>query len=867
MKEKTDIFLFEQTERDFTHNGIGVLEDFMEEPEINRIINGRYAMIGVYDLFGQLADRIKKGMIIKAMCPNGTYQPFRIDTLTKTSDSIEFQAKHYCYDANRNFVESLFVPNGNGQTIMRELQSNLTFKQEFVYRSDVETTHQFTAKEGHPIDILIGSNNGNQNLTGVVSGELDMYDTTIYLRDRLGSDNGFRVDYGINLEAIEETIEEQELPNSLYLIGAVPEGDYDEEREPIVLKYLEAPGIVVTDENRVIRKYKNEDCETKEQLRQWADNVLFAKQKIHLPKVIHKISMVDLAGTIEYAEYESFVTLDIGDTVHGIMQSNGEAIEERMIEYSWYPRLAEYKSLTLGNDYEFYTQSTQDSINSTLNEMIKTKQELSESLVNATELINGVDGGSVYQYPKNRPYATYYLDSDSIESAKEVMVLNNKGIGFSKKGWQGPFSQAWTIDGVLNADFIKAGTLEGVTVKTTNNGAGQVVLSGGEIKIHTFSWANYQKVGAIGPASGNGEGFVISPEKGCFFLLTNGEGYPILKIPTTSNQANPEWETKGKHTHNGEFHIRGKLIVNGKEITGSTGSGNGTPPILTTEQEKNAWFIWQYFKNNGWTEQSIAGMLGNMQSESGIIPDIDEHGGGGGYGLVQWTPKSKLVDWCNERGVDYRTLDSQCQRIQWEMKNEVQWLSTNNYPYTFRTYTQKTNISECAWAFLVNYERPANANQPIRAIQAQYWYDKFTSIGNYDWKNPVRSQYIVTQEWDDNDYWSGGVSGNHGGIDLASVPAGSKSPIYSAKSGTVMTRATGTVEGNYLMIDHGNSYYTYYGHLDSFSVAQGQTVTTDTIIGVMGTTGGSTGVHLHFEVRKGGSSSNYRINPRDVINF
>ncbi|MBO0474185.1 M23 family metallopeptidase, partial [Enterococcus ureasiticus] len=108
----------------------------------------------------------------------------------------------------------------------------------------------------------------------------------------------------------------------------------------------------------------------------------------------------------------------------------------------------------------------------------------------------------------------------------------------------------------------------------------------------------------------------------------------------------------------------------------------------------------------------------------------------------------------------------------------------------------------------------------------------------------------------------------HGGIDLASMPPGTKPPIYAAKSGVVIISGSNpSFEGNYVMIDHLDGYYTYYGHFDSVNVKQGDKVTTSSILGIMGMTGTATGVHLHFEVRKGGQSSDFRINPRDVIKF
>ncbi len=62
--------------------------------------------------------------------------------------------------------------------------------------------------------------------------------------------------------------------------------------------------------------------------------------------------------------------------------------------------------------------------------------------------------------------------------------------------------------------------------------------------------------------------------------------------------------------------------------------------------------------------------------------------------------------------------------------------------------------------------------------------------------------------------------------------------------------------GNHVIVDHGNGYQTLYGHLSSLDVSQGQYVSKGQRLGTMGSTGWSTGPHLHFEIRYGGSYLN-----------
>ncbi|WP_369807578.1 murein hydrolase activator EnvC family protein [Lawsonibacter hominis] len=95
---------------------------------------------------------------------------------------------------------------------------------------------------------------------------------------------------------------------------------------------------------------------------------------------------------------------------------------------------------------------------------------------------------------------------------------------------------------------------------------------------------------------------------------------------------------------------------------------------------------------------------------------------------------------------------------------------------------------------------------------------------------------------------------SHTGID---VPAPARTPILAAKSGQVVTSARHSSYGNYVVIDHGNGSSTLYAHMSSRNVTEGQMVKQGDVIGYVGTTGSSTGNHLHLEIRE-----NYtRINP------
>lgn len=129
------------------------------------------------------------------------------------------------------------------------------------------------------------------------------------------------------------------------------------------------------------------------------------------------------------------------------------------------------------------------------------------------------------------------------------------------------------------------------------------------------------------------------------------------------------------------------------------------------ESLHNAQLVANYFGGR-WSPQAISAMCGNMRVESSINPDMYEYGytweEDRGYGLVQWTPRSKYWDWALSRGLPPRHGDSQLARIEYEVENNIQWIPIADYNYmTFEEFTQSTaSVTYLTEAFTWCYERP-----------------------------------------------------------------------------------------------------------------------------------------------------------------
>ena len=122
---------------------------------------------------------------------------------------------------------------------------------------------------------------------------------------------------------------------------------------------------------------------------------------------------------------------------------------------------------------------------------------------------------------------------------------------------------------------------------------------------------------------------------------------------------------------------------------------------------------------------------------------------------------------------------------------------------------------------------------------------------------PIASSHRVTSPFGWRTHPVTGRQHLHGGIDIA-APNGT--PILAAKAGVVVISQYGSSYGNYVVLSHPDGTRTLYAHMSQRSVSAGGTVSQGQTVGLVGSTGSSTGNHLHFETWTGSSSSS-RVNP------
>lgn len=132
------------------------------------------------------------------------------------------------------------------------------------------------------------------------------------------------------------------------------------------------------------------------------------------------------------------------------------------------------------------------------------------------------------------------------------------------------------------------------------------------------------------------------------------------------------------------------------------------------------------------------------------------------------------------------------------------------------------------------------------------------SLGNTKFIWPCPSSSRITSAFGGRESPTEGASSNHQGIDIG---ASTGSDIVAAADGVVTIATYSASAGNYVMLSHGGGVSTVYMHCSSLNVSEGQSVTQGQVIAKVGSTGYSTGPHLHFGIRSGGSY----VNPSNYV--
>ncbi len=228
------------------------------------------------------------------------------------------------------------------------------------------------------------------------------------------------------------------------------------------------------------------------------------------------------------------------------------------------------------------------------------------------------------------------------------------------------------------------------------------------------------------------------------------------------------------------------------------------------------------------------------------------------YDKAQWVAYREnrvLIELCKEElELEKEILDTAKANVEIEQENLEQLIEQKQRDIT--AYETDINNQEKA---IREFEEEIQAqNEEIEALELAVAEEKKRIVASngivltYDggaFHFPVATYTRVSSEYGNRIHPTLKVPQFHNGVDLAS-PKGTA--IYAAYDGIVVAATYSSTMGNYVMIDHGDGLYTIYMHASSLSVKKDEIVARGDKIAAVGSTGRSTGNHLHFSVRKNG---------------
>ena len=326
-------------------------------------------------------------------------------------------------------------------------------------------------------------------LIGKFGGEIQLRDKDgkVYLDylENIGHGTDTTIELAVNLKTISREVDETAVITRLYplgakltdsekrlTIGAVNGGkDYIEDSS-LIAKYGVISGPQIWDD---ITLASNLLSKGKEYLK-----------SVNRAKVQYQITALDLSRIDRHIEqFELGCWYRVKNSLMGIDE------DLRIVGISIDLDNPQASQLTFGDQFEtlsgFMTAKTQSLQSAIDNSEFRNRQVIDSKIENATKLITGAEGGHVILDPSEKPQRILIMDTADINTCKSCIQLNYKGLGFwtpelAKKAGQadggsakdGPYTNAWTIDGNLVASFITALTLTGLKI---NNGSGTFSVS------------------------------------------------------------------------------------------------------------------------------------------------------------------------------------------------------------------------------------------------------------------------------------------------------------------------------------------------------------------------------------------------------
>ena len=501
--------LFDKTATQFNTNGIGRLD--CVECLVIEERNGQYELEMTISQESQYASDIGMESII-VVKPNDSdpLQAFRVYQITKPIGGLfEVFANHIRYQLNYipTMPFSVSASTSACAQTLAGLKNNAVSNCPFIFHTDVQTVASYQQNLPASIGTMMGGTAGS--VIDQFGGEWKYDNYDVYLYHHRGVQNPtvtFR--YGKDITDLKQ---EEEIANTI--TGIVPFWTDSEGAELVTLpeKVVESPNASNFTFKRIVTIDFSGDFEnkpTQNALRTHAQAYI-NKAGIGIPNVSIDVSFIDLAKTMEYEDLLQFQSVNLCDIVGISFVNLGIDTTAKIVKVVYNVLKERYESIEIGavrssvahtlnntnasvialadttktnfakaanetdekisdaetileeytdgkvsdavSDMEDYTDSQISTLSSSISQTYSTKQEVRTAVDNATAWLTAT--GSVVRALTNQTGTEWtdllFCSQTATASSGNVLRINSNGMGFSSTGWNGNFTQAWTLDGKL----------------------------------------------------------------------------------------------------------------------------------------------------------------------------------------------------------------------------------------------------------------------------------------------------------------------------------------------------------------------------------------------------------------------------------
>ena len=593
--------LFPSNETAFTSNGLGRLDPISCTVTEER--NGQYELEMLVSIDDRHYSDIEEGRLLLARHDDTPdTQPFEIYYISRPlNGQVMVLAHHISYR-----TATITVMPFEASSITAAL---LAMKSNSVGDNPFTIT---TTKSGATPYAVFQPSTLRSLLAGESGSLLDVYGTGEYEWDRFnirlhlnrGQDTGVTLRYGKDITELKKTTD-----ISSIWTGVVPFWLGTDEAENEILVTLPERVIYATTASNYAYKMivpldltsSFQTAPTVEQLRATAQTYVDNNAVTGIPTSID-VSFVNLAQTEEYENVSALQRLRLCDTITIQHSKLGVAARAKIIKVVYDVLLERYVTMTVGNVRPDLATTLSAGLKSTVDELKKNsasksaltsglakvsedvaqiqtsiESEMENVIVGQTEKVLGGSGGYIVLKldADDKPRELLAMNTANMNTATQVLRINENGIGFSSRGINGPYRSAWTLDGVFVADYIQSGTLTATLIRagilTDVNGNNYWNLETGEFRLAAGTTIGGETVADIAEAkAGTAETRAKTAAQG----YANTAQANALEATTALNNALTQLEIFNRLTNNGA--AQGIYLKNGKLYINATYMDTGT---------------------------------------------------------------------------------------------------------------------------------------------------------------------------------------------------------------------------------------------------------------------------------------------------